>query len=39
MDLGRMGAQAVVPQQVAPPQPYYPQAAYRGVQWDGPLLR
>ncbi len=39
MDLGRIGPQAVVPQQVAPAQPNYPQNAFRGVPWDGPIMR
>jgi hypothetical protein len=38
-DLGRAGAQAVVPQQVAPPQPLYPQVSYRSVPSDGLLVR
>jgi len=39
MDLGRTGPQAMVPQQVAPPQPMVPQVSYRGVQSDGLLKR
>ena len=38
-NLGQIGPQSIVPQQVAPAQSYYPQAAYRGVSGEGLTLR
>ncbi len=38
-NLGQIGPQSIVPQQVAPAQSYYPQAAYRGVSGEGLILR
>ena len=39
INLGQMGPQAITPQQVAPPQPNYPQNTYRGVSPDGFVRR
>ena len=39
INLGQSGPQAIVPQQVAPPQPNSPQLSYRGVPWDGAIAR
>ena len=39
INLGQIGAQSIVPQQVAPPMPNYPQNAYRGVSGEGLTIR
>ena len=39
INLGQSGPQAVTPQQVALPQPSFPQVSYRGVPWDGGIAR
>ena len=39
INLGQMGPQSIVPQQVAPPMPNYPQSAYRGVSGEGLTMR